>query len=95
MVLLKDWAGRWLHHRTVEAGNLPVLADNKNHRMSAVATDKNTLFFPSRKRGESMHHLLVVYGKLFLQLQEKVEAWRGQAFLHAIYFTVVAMHDKI
>ena len=35
MVLLKDWAGLWLHHRTVEAGNLPVSADNKNQRMFA------------------------------------------------------------
>ncbi len=73
MVLLKDWAGLWLHHRTVEAGNLPVSADNKNQRMSAVATDKNTLSFRVVKKGESTHHLLVIYGKLFLQLQEKVE----------------------
>ena len=51
MGVLKDWADRWLHHRTVEAGNLPVSADNKNQRMSAVATDKNTLFFPGCKKG--------------------------------------------
>ena len=45
MGLLKDWADRWLHHRTAEAGTLPVSADNENQRMSAVATDEGVLLF--------------------------------------------------
>lgn len=51
MGLLKDWADRWLHHRTAEAGNLPVSADNENQRMSAVATDEGVLLFSDGVKG--------------------------------------------
>ena len=51
MGLLKDWADRWLHHRTAETGNLPVSADNENQRMSAVATDEGVLLFSDSVKG--------------------------------------------
>lgn len=51
MGLLKDWADRWLHHRTAEAGTLPVSADNENQRMSAVATDEGVLLFSDSVKG--------------------------------------------
>lgn len=51
MGLLKDWADRWLHHRTAEAGNLPVSTDNENQRMSAVATDEGVLLFSDSVKG--------------------------------------------
>lgn len=51
MGLLKDWADRWLRYRTTEAGNLLVSADNKNQRMSAVATDEGVLFFSDSVKG--------------------------------------------
>ena len=51
MGLLKNWADRWLHHRTAEAGNLPVSEDNENQRMSAVATDEGVLLFSDSVKG--------------------------------------------
>ena len=51
MGLLKDWADRWLHHRTTETGTLPVSADNENQRMSAVATDEGVLLFSDSVKG--------------------------------------------
>ena len=51
MGLLKDWADRWLHHRTAEAGNLPVSENNENQRMSAVATDEGVLLFSDSVKG--------------------------------------------
>ena len=51
MGLLKDWADRWLHHRTAETGNLPVSEDNENQRMSAVATDEGVLLFSDSVKG--------------------------------------------
>ena len=51
MGLLKDWADRWLHHRTAEAGTFPVSADNENQRMSAVATDEGVLLFSDSVKG--------------------------------------------
>ena len=51
MGLLKDWADRWLHHRTAETGNLPVSADSENQRMSAVATDEGVLLFSDSVKG--------------------------------------------
>lgn len=51
MGLLKDWADRWLHHRTAEADNLSVSEDNENQRMSAVATDEGVLLFSDSVKG--------------------------------------------
>jgi len=51
MGLLKDWADRWLHHRTAETGKVPVSADNENQRMSAVATDEGVLLFSDSVKG--------------------------------------------
>lgn len=64
--------------------------------MSAMATDENTLFFPGCIKGMKARTIYLWYlVNSFFSFSKKVEAWRGQAFLHAIYFTVATMHDKI